>query len=285
MRKGHGKALTYYDIGATPFFALQSEPRLSYCLYVPESYQEAGDRRYPLIVLVHGTERGAARYRDEFAAFAEEYHCIVLAPLFPANLFGPKDLDNYKLIDFGGVRFDHCLLDMVAELEGKYRIDGNRFLLHGFSGGGHFTHRFLFLHPQRLAAASIGAPGVVTLLNTSRDWWIGVGNLEEVFGVALSLDAIRRVPVQGVVGGDDVETWEITIPEDSPWYMEGANSAGANRIERMESLCATLRDAGVDVTLDKVPGVAHNGWQVLPQVRRFFAEQLTRWPGNGLEAQ
>jgi len=27
--------LGYYDVGATPFFALQADQRVSYCLYVP----------------------------------------------------------------------------------------------------------------------------------------------------------------------------------------------------------------------------------------------------------
>ena len=29
--------LGYYDVGATPFFALQADQRVSYCLHVPSS--------------------------------------------------------------------------------------------------------------------------------------------------------------------------------------------------------------------------------------------------------
>lgn len=281
MRTGHGKTLTYYDIGATPFFALQRDPRFSYCLYVPEDYREEGEERYRLIVLVHGTERAAGTYRDAFIEFADRHRCIILAPLFPANTFGPGDLDNYKLIDFGGVRYDRLLLDMVDEVAAKYRLEDGGFFIHGFSGGGHFSHRFLFLHPERVAAVSVGAPGVVTLLDETRDFWVGVRDLEQVFGIRADLASIAATPLQGVVGDRDTDTWEITIPRDSPWWMEGADLAGATRIDRMRSLCGSLEAHGASVRLDLVPGVGHNGWQVLDAVRDFFSDTLVRLRSAG----
>lgn len=271
--KSTGTILSYYDKGATPFFAAACDQRLSYCLYVPVEQEGRAQRTRPLIVLVHGTERGAARYRDEFAAFAETYDCIILAPLFPANLSGPGDLDNYKLIEHAGIRFDEVLLAMVDEVAEKHDIS-HRFALHGFSGGGHFAHRFFYLHPRRLSAVSIGAPGVVTLLDERRPWWTGVSDMQERFGRSLDYEAMREVPVQMVVGGDDTETWEITIPEGSPWWMSGANDAGATRIERLQSLRQSFTDNGIQVRFDLVPGVAHNGWAVLPPVQNFFADQL-----------
>jgi pimeloyl-ACP methyl ester carboxylesterase len=265
--------LSYYDKGATPFFAAACDQRLSYCLYVPPDRASGDPGLRPLIVLVHGTERGAARYRDEFAGFAEAHDCIILAPLFPANLSGPGDLDNYKLIEHVGIRFDEVLLSMVDEVAKKHGIQ-DRFALHGFSGGGHFAHRFFYLHPERLSAVSIGAPGVVTLLDERLPWWTGVADMEERFGRAINYEAMRRVPVQMVVGGDDTETWEITIPEGSSWWMPGANDAGATRIERLRSLQRSFAENGISVRFDLVPEVAHNGWAVLSAVQSFFAEQL-----------
>src|SRR5690606_16426524 len=104
--------------------------------------------------------------------------------------------------------------------------------------------RFLYLHPERLLGASVGAPGIVTLLDRHHDWWVGVRDFEERFGKPLDLEAIRRVPVQLVVGGADTETWEITIPPANPWWMEGADLAGATRIERIRALQASLEAQG-----------------------------------------
>ena len=42
-----------------------------------------------------------------------------------------------------------------------------RFALFGYSGGGHFVHRFFMLHPQRLWALSIGAPAASASASTA----------------------------------------------------------------------------------------------------------------------
>ncbi len=276
MRKtpGHGVNLSYYHFGRTTMFACQADQRFSYCLYVPESYDEAGTQTYPLAVVVHGTNRTAQEYRDAFADFAEAQQCIILAPLFPVGIIEPGELSNYKFIAFHDIRFDHVLLAMIDEVAALYRIEADRFLLHGFSGGGHFAHRFFYLHPERLLGVSIGAPGMVTLLDRERDWWVGVRDLETRFGKALDEDAMRQVAVQMVVGGDDTDTWEITIEPGGRYWMADATISGANRQDRMNALKASFERAGIAVRHDVVPGVGHNGYLVLDRVTDFFTETL-----------
>lgn len=271
---GHGVNLSYYHFGRTTMFACRADQRFSYCLYVPESYDEAASQTYPLAVVVHGTDRTAQAYRDLFADFAEAQQCIVLAPLFPAGVIEPGELSSYKFIAFHDIRFDHLLLAMIDEVAALYRIEADRFLLHGFSGGGHFAHRFFYLHPQRLLGVSVGAPGMVTLLDRDRDWWVGVRDLEARFGIALDEAAMRHVPVQMVVGAEDTETWEIAIAPGSPLWMAGADLAGANRQDRMRALKASFERVGIGVRHDVVPGVAHNGYLVLDPVKAFFADAL-----------
>jgi pimeloyl-ACP methyl ester carboxylesterase len=165
------------------------------------------------------------------------------------------------------------LLDIVDEVSERYGLDGGRFLLQGFSGGGQFAHRFFYLHPDRLAGVSIGAPGRITRLDDDQPWWLGTGGFAERFGTPIDHDALRRVPVQMVVGAEDVETWEINNPGDSNW-MDGAEKAGRTRIERLETLRADFERHGIAVRFDVVPGVAHNGMGVLAPVREFFASLL-----------
>ncbi|MGE0718724.1 MAG: PHB depolymerase family esterase, partial [Alphaproteobacteria bacterium] len=212
----------FYGRGKTTVYACRADQRFSYCCYVPKAH-EAGDRRLPLLVAVHGTGRGMTAYRDAFAAFAERHGVVVLAPLFPAGITSPDDLNSYKFLRAGDLHYDAVLLAMVAEAGQRWRVDTERFALFGFSGGGHFAHRFFFLHPERLSAVSIGAPGVVTLLDFDHDFWVGVRDFEKVFGKPVDLDAMRRVAVQMVIGGNDTETWEITIRPDSPRWMPGAD--------------------------------------------------------------
>lgn len=269
-------ALGYYDIGETPFFACRAEQRVSYCLYVPKDYKEADTTRYPLVVLMHGTGRTASGYRDAFAQFAEDNDCIILAPLFPAGLIEPGELSNYKKLKFHDLRFDLILLSMVDEIAEKYRLAGDRFALFGFSGGGHFAHRFFYAHPEKLFAVSIGAPGVVTLLDFTRDWWVGVRDFEKHFDKRIDVEAMRRVAVQMVVGGEDKDTWEITLRPGNPGWMAGANIAGVTRIDRMLSLQRTFAEQGIPARLDIVADVAHDGQRVLPVVKEFFAQAIVQ---------
>lgn len=266
--------LGYYERGATPFYACRMDPRFSYCLYVPEDYDDHSSRQYRLIIAVHGTNRPASEYRSVFAEFAADHDCIVLAPLFPVGVTGPGELHDYKFIERDGVRFDQVLLAMVAEVAERYRIH-DRLLLHGFSGGGHFAHRFLILHPERLLAVSIGAPGMVTRLNRTLPWWTGVRDVPERFGRPVDIAAMTRVAVQMVVGADDTDTWEITLtPADARWVI-GANDAGATRIDRIIALRNDFEANGIEVRLDFVPDTRHDGWKLIPAVTDFFAEVLS----------
>jgi len=272
--KGHWASLSYYARGRTAVFASRMDQRFSYCCYIPASYEEHGDGRYPLTVLVHGSLRDATGLRDQFIDYAEDNQTILLAPLFPCGIEEPGDLHNYKRILYRGIRYDLILLDMVDEVGVTYRIDASTFLMHGFSGGGQFVNRCFYLHPSRLAAISIGAPGIVTLPDPGKPWWVGLGGAEAQFGIRPDLDAMRRVAVQMVIGGDDVETWDVTVKPTSPNWMAGVNDAGVTRIERLRTLQRAFEAHGIGVRFDLVPGIEHQGQLVQGPVKAFFAHAL-----------
>lgn len=262
-----------YTTGATPMFASQVDQRLHYCLYVPRSLSDDGTA--PLVVVQHGTGRTAQKYRTALKDFAERHGAVILAPMFPAGLLDPDDVHNFKFIEYRGIRFDHMLLAIVDEVAARYPVAVDRFYLHGFSGGGQFTHRFLYLHPDRLAAASIGAPGRITELDDAKPWWLGTKGFTERFGRPLDIDAVRRVPVHMVVGSADTDTFEINNPGDSNW-LDGCEKTGRTRIERLRTLQRGYEAHGIDVTFDLVDGVGHSGSAVLPAVERFFDTLLAR---------
>ena len=277
------RAAALYDLGATAIFSCRADPRFQYCLYVPPAVGHG--RKVDLLVAVHGTGRTSAiDFRDGFAGFARWNDVAVLCPIFPVGVRGDGARSGYKYLQEGEIRYDTLLLAMVAEVAEKYRQDWSRFAIFGFSGGGHFSHRFAILHPQRLWAASIGAPGSVTLLDPDRDWWVGIRDLPTRFGITFDPVALARVPVQMVVGEADLETWEITHRPGSSSWMEGANDAGATRPERLRSLADSFRAAGVTVQFDLVPGVSHDRMKVLDRVQDFLAEVLQARrgePGKG----
>ena len=193
--------------GHTGVFAHGPDPRFSYCLFVPEP--DANAPAPGLVVVIHDSMRNFMECRDAFADFGEKHRQVVLAPLFPINVLGDGNPDGYKYLFEGSIRYDLLLNGMIEAVGRETGCDTSRFCIYGYSGGGQFVHRYLFLHPQRLRAASVGAPGEVTLLDPEVDWWAGVRDVQAVLGQALDLAALRRVPLQLVVGDQDIETEEL----------------------------------------------------------------------------
>ena len=268
-----GKAL--YEYGPTSIYSAKHDPRFPYCLYVPPNLGKTGEKP-ELIVAMHGTGRGFTGYRDAFSAFARWNNCIILAPLFPIGVMGDGYRDGFKYMREGNLRYDHVLLAIVDEVCERYRLAFERFGLFGYSGGGHFAHRFLMLQPHRLWSVSIGAPGSVTLLDPTRDWWVGTRNFAELFGQELDIPAMRKVAVQMIVGAADLETWEITHKPGGRNWMPDANHAGATRPERLASLRDNFAENGIAARFDLVPNTPHDGPKVVPTVEDFFAGELKK---------
>ena len=269
------RAKALYEYGPTSIYSSKHDPRFPYCLYVPPSLGQGGEKP-ELIVAMHGTGRGFTGYRDAFSAFARWNNCIILAPLFPIGVMGDGYRDGFKYMREGNLRYDHVLLAIVEEVSERYGIAFDRFGLFGYSGGGHFAHRFLMLQPNKLWGVSIGAPGSVTLLDPSRDWWVGTRNFAELFGQELDIPAMKQVAVQMVVGAADLETWEITHKPGGRNWMPDANHAGTNRPERLASLRDNFAAHGIAARFDLVPNTPHDGVKVVPVVEDFFAGELRR---------
>lgn len=270
---GHEKAKALYDLDSTTVYASRHDSRFPYALYVPREILES-DNDVELVVVMHGTGRQFTQYRDAFAPFGRWNRCIVLCPLFPVGVLGDDNRNGFKRLVEGDIRYDKVLLDMVSEVGERYGKRFDKFALFGYSGGGQYVNRFAYVHPERLWAASIGAPGNVTVLDQTKAWWLGVGGFERHFGKPFDPAALKRVPVQMVVGRADLETWEITVSEDSPMYLPGINDAGATRRDRLRTLKASFEAAGIPVRFDELDNIAHNGMQVVEVVQDFFARIL-----------
>ncbi|MFI6908187.1 hypothetical protein ACIBKY_43485 [Nonomuraea sp. NPDC050394] len=269
------RKLSVWDIGRTPLYACQYDQRFSYCLYVPDDYAPEGDKVYSLVVLVHGTERDVQSYRDSFEDFGRANDCIVLAPLFPAGIPDPGELDGYKYLEHRGIRFDEILLSMVEEISACYRVEGARFLLFGYSGGGQFAHRFVYLYPERVRAASIGAPGAVTLLDEDLPWPAGFAGAEAALGRNVDPAALSGTAMHLVIGADDTGTQTNSVPAGHPAWIPGVNDEGVPRTTRLRALRRSLERHGIPVRYDVVPGVGHYGPGVVSKVKDFFTHVLT----------
>jgi poly(3-hydroxybutyrate) depolymerase len=267
------RSRSLYERGPTTVFACRHDTRFSYCLYVPHSF-DADPQGHRLIVAVHGSSRTMTEFRDAFADFAEAHRCVVLSPLFPVGVAGDDNGDGYKYLLEGSTRYDLVLLHMIAEAGARLGTHLGPCFMFGFSGGAQFVNRFVLLHPVTLLGATIAAPGSVTLLDDSKDYWVGTRNLPAVFAVATDVAALRRLPIQFVVGGEDTETWEIHYTPDRAGYMDGINATGRTRIERTRALQQNFAKHGIASRIDVVPGAGHDWHPMMPVVLDFCLQIL-----------
>lgn len=278
MNEEHEKARkleTMYARGKATIYASKVDARFPYALFVPYRFDQMDRTETTILVAMHGTGRTQLTYRDLFSEFAEYHNCIVVAPLFPAGVLGDSNLHGYKFIEEGDIRYDRVMLGMIDEVAERFLVDGERVLMFGFSGGAHFTHRFTILHPGRIRAASVAAPGAVTLIDPTRPWWVGTADVEERFGIRIDAQAYKGLPMHFVVGGADMETWEITRLPNDRYYMPGCNDSGATRIDRIRSLAESFENAGARVRLDIVPGKTHDERSMARRTRDFFHDVLS----------
>ena len=205
---------------------------------------------------------------ENLTPISPKHACAVLVPFFPADILAWDDLDSYKVVAYHDIRFNTILLSMVTEVAEVYSIEADKFLLAGFSGGGQLAQHFLYLHPGRLRAVSIGAPGSITLPDTELDWPKEIRNLLDVFGADFSAgpdyEAMGNVGVQFVVGELDNDRNSVAGPD------------GTGQIDRIGVLKTALaaRGVGLGAPLDVVPGVAHSSAGARKTVQDFLAVQL-----------
>jgi len=107
----------------------------------------------------------------------------------------------------------------------------------------------MMLHPHRVSAVLIGAPGYVTLLDDSLNGWPDTADFETVFAQPLDTAALARVAVRIIVGNQNLDKAFMSVPPDSPIWAERSDAAGHNRVERAQALAENLRRNGLTVEL------------------------------------
>lgn len=222
-----------------------TDPRFHYRVHLPDSYYDNPEEIYSLMVIIHGTGCGIEEYIKQVKELSDKHHVAILAPLFPGGLIQRDDFNSYKLLSCDGIRYDLILLDMIEDMAKRYsRVKTDQFFMFGHSGGGQFTNRFLFAHPNLLKACSIGAPGRPTFLNQEEDYFWGVRDFKNYFGHDVDLEAVRKVSVL------------ITVGELDNKFI-GESPYGNNRVDRMKSLNRNLKENGVVSELKILPGLGH----------------------------
>lgn len=261
-------------LGRVPNTTFMDDPRFCYTLYIPKNYFELSSIR--LLVLVHGSGRDHSTLHDLFRSYAIENNIALFTPLFPRGVTDQNDPDNYKTIQCDGIRYDELLLSMLEQVKWRYpKVSTDKFFIHGFSGGGQFVHRFLYLHPERLLAAVIGAPGHITMPDTNVDFPLGTRDLEQRFGIPFDMEALKKVHLGLLVGAADTDKAHVLVRKDRVLPVVNGKKLVLNRIEDLHRLESGLLDAGhPSVTFIAVPEVGHQWKKVVGTSGDYLKQYL-----------
>ncbi|HEX6289713.1 MAG TPA: alpha/beta fold hydrolase [Herpetosiphonaceae bacterium] len=119
--------------------------RLSYLLHLPDGYRDDPQRRWPLILFLHGSgERG-----DHIEQVKRHGLPKILdqRPDFPAIVVSPQcRRDSAWVVEI------EALDALFEEITSAYAVDHDRIYLTGLSMGGYGAWHYAALHPDRFAA-------------------------------------------------------------------------------------------------------------------------------------
>jgi predicted peptidase len=166
-----------------------------YLLSLPEGYDAAATKRWPLILFLHGAgERGTnlwlvAKHGPPKIALAKK-EFIIVSPLCPAGKIWSNDL----------------LLALLDDIEAKYPVDAKRVYLTGLSMGGFGTWSLGLSHPEKFAAIApiCGGGEIITPLLADKaklaslPVWAFHGAKDPVVPLAESEHMVNYLKKQGV---------------------------------------------------------------------------------------
>jgi predicted peptidase len=155
-------------------FTIEQRLRLGYLLFLPDDYGENPDRKWPLILYLHGIgERGDDLELVKIHGIAK---VVEKRPSFPFVAVSPQCPD-------GTLWWHHSLIlkGMLDDILARYAVDPNRVYLTGNSMGGYGTWSLAMAYPDRFAA-------IAPICGGGMPEWVA---------------ALKDVPVWAFHGADD----------------------------------------------------------------------------------
>lgn len=179
--------------------------RSDYLLFLPQGYEPKGEKKWPLILFLHGSgERGTDVQKvgvhgpPKIVKNKPEFPFIVVSPQCPENQWWSQDV----------------LLALLDNVIATYNVDTNRIYLTGLSMGGFGAWTLGVNHPERFAAiAPICGGGQVIDVYVSQEGKSG--------------DALKSLGVWAFHGAKD----PVVNPEESERMVKALQSYGCKDVK------------------------------------------------------
>jgi pimeloyl-ACP methyl ester carboxylesterase len=227
-----------------------------------ETYRPQRCQPRLLLLVFHGIDRDADRYRDRTRPVADRLCAVVAAPEFGLKAF-PRDLYQYGgIIDHGrlmapGTRtvdLVEPLADWARKLLGSPKMP---FVLMGHSGGAQFLSRVAAFTDSRALRIVVANPSTWVMPSTTTAIPFGFGGLKPADNADEVLRRYLARPVIVALGRSD--TGDAALDQSVEARLQGANryERGRNAFDSARSV-AERRGWPFAWTLIEVEGVGHS---------------------------
>lgn len=244
------------------YFEGWANVRLPVWVYIPDVIDL---REAPVLIMMHGAKRGAARYLSEWDQYAERDGFVIIAPEFTRAAFpgsagynlgnrlprGTDTVVDQNLWTFSAIEplFDYVVRELDSAQTG--------YTLYGHSAGAQFTHRFMYFNSTARAKRYLAAnAGWYTFPDLENDYPVGLG------GLGWTDEDLKRILERDLVilvGDQDNDPSHESLKRD-----DGVNLQGPHRFARGQNFYAKGKAEAARIGADFgwrlriAEGVAHS---------------------------
>ena len=199
--------------------------QMEYLLFLPESYAQSNNQKFPLIFFLHGAgERGSdldSVKRHGIPKIVEtnpDFPFIAVSPQCPEDSWWTSEL--------------HTINGLIEEIVEKYQVDTSRIYLTGLSMGGFGTWSLASMYPERFAAIApvCGGGEVRQILRSLVEMpiWTFHGKKDDVIPFSRSEEIVTALKKHGSSikftiypeAGHDSWTKTYDNPELYKWFLK-----------------------------------------------------------------
>lgn len=260
-------------------FAKWDGPEIDVWVFRPD---EVGPDTRVLFVM-HGVERDARRYLEEWQDLARDGAFILVAPEFDSKRFQGAQAYNQGNVSKGvqsasAFAAIEPLFDDIRHRTGT-RVSG--YYLYGHSAGAQFVHRFVMLMPKaRLNAAVAANAGWYTIPNRSENYPAG---LRDAPFSSPKLQAVFARSLTILLGTADSDPLASNLKSDRLTQRQGKNRLLRGQFFFDESSKLAARAGGVfNWRIEYAPGVGHENAAIAPHASRaLFDGSVRETPSGG----
>lgn len=216
-----------------------------------------------IVFVMHGVNRDADRYRDEWAALARQHGFIVVCPQFSATDFpGALGYNTGYFTEADGTARPRSQWSFAAieplfdDVRRRFGTGAERYSIYGHSAGAQFVHRYVLFMPEaRLDTAIAANAGWYTM--PDRNIAFPYGLAETPVGEA-ALGAALGKPLTVLLGTADTDRADADLRKTPE-----ADAQGPHRYARGQAFfargeaAAAASGVAFGWRLQRVPGIAH----------------------------